>query len=1756
MPAPLYAAAGSATKQFVASKVAIAKQQIHSYEVMQDLKSKMAAVKPADFVKLSKAAAPPMGTTIIDEIGRLRRAVPASDASLWRTELHGQPAQAKMNRTQADYYAQRHIWLGEYLLAYDRAPREAAHELRQACGLTNSNDKHRGTAEYDLGLCIYYEHNYRQIADYYHHMLGVRPAPVGLGREDAELMFRRADGCLGYHQANARLGIPEPPVLDPLCGAASLAASLRTLRLGYDQGAVVSACNVSEEGSSLQDLLAAGRKLGAATYSVASDDKGLMLMPKPVIAYIEQDHFISVIRADKKGVGYLCSDCGAWPGGEVDVTWNQWHHMEPGIYAAVVRHGSDWDQFLTQLPSLKAKSNTTSGLSAVKTAATFLPGVQMCSVPSNNGIRLVSTMSTILPVAKLIAHLSINGWTTSQTIVCGPTGVGTKCGCPVCCPLARAPGHGGSGGSNDPGAPPGRGGNPGQAPGHSGSQPTPLGASAGDPVNLATGEEEYAPDADLTVYNPIGPSVSWARSYDSMRAPYYEPWYEFQDFGNGWSQSYNMGVDDPTNGGSGSTAYKYIFMPNGARVQFVASAAPTSAAPIVQCQVQIGYPYLVSWNYNSSNSSTYYVITDQERTQYVTSPISSSTLCGVLAEIIDRNGNAIHFNYGAPLQEPSTWVTESWPLLASITDSNGSPLLVINRAQDGTGAIASVDDRYGRTVYYHVGYYSATAQSFAPNIYDCDHVSQIEPTDTPNAPDRYHYGYTLTANADSEQLPKLASISVPNPTGSSTPATATIAYDPTYATVSSITDANGNELSFESVNQYGNPSWNTNYEEAIDTGANMAQAYITTVSYDGNMSQLTQTDGKGNVTERRVYGDANNPYSPTTVTDGNGRVSTFNYTPQGIGETSAAISPRGVTTANAWNYSNFALGELTKTQDSYVSGGVTTYKAPTSVTYYEPNGLAHTVTKPTPGTVDSSSEVNYQYTYNSLGDVTQVVSPGNNAAASITTTFSYGLIPHIGEVLTVTDNLGHATTFTYDSQANTTSVTDALSNTTYFGTTTGAGGYNIANQSILVTRPATGQTGSGNSYETTTYQYPGGPKSSAQAFDESGTQVRQIAYSHGGEGETLIISGSTEFASYSYDALYRLKSITDGNARITNYYYNGQGYLDSVTYPGYAGPTPAYDTSSGKWSNVAGGDSVRASSYDHAGDLLTKVDGRGVVTTYTYADPENHLTNVSYNVSGTGVAAQPSASLTYDGFGRLSTVNNGVSENLHGYTSGSTVYPGYDDNDSSLNVQTGFYNSSGSLLFSKNVSYTYNADGSKASTVTPAGTFTYAYDGGQRPTSIENPFSETTSWSYINNNWLSGQTLANGGTTSYTYNVKALITQLVNTDGGGNILSNFSGMTYDGVSNRTALAATVNSDTTYSGTTSYVYDVKDELTNETSTRNGSYTNTFAYDGAENPPTFRSVSGKTYNSDNQKSNTGFSYDGNGNPTTYNSAALTFDVENRLTSVDTTLTGGYGADSLRASCTTSSGTTYCLYDNDSTAPVCEMNSSGTITATNTYGVTGLISRHTSSGSIFYELDPQGTVVQRLNSAGSNTITSTADAFGNVANSAPVSDPFGYEAQAGYYTDQSTGLILTTFRYYDPVNGRFLNRDPAGYAGGINIYGYTGNNSVNSDDPYGLWGFGVLGSGEAEAGTGYLGVGANGSGAIGLFGGPSGLSIGTFLSAGAFAGWPGGWTPVHSPTSPGLVSCASFVMGTSAGFGGGLFFTNAGSSKDLGGRLTHFP
>ena len=62
----------------------------------------------------------------------------------------------------------------------------------------------------------------------------------------------------------------------------------------------------------------------------------------------------------------------------------------------------------------------------------------------------------------------------------------------------------------------------------------------------------------------------------------------------------------------------------------------------------------------------------------------------------------------------------------------------------------------------------------------------------------------------------------------------------------------------------------------------------------------------------------------------------------------------------------------------------------------------------------------------------------------------------------------------------------------------------------------------------------------------------------------------------------------------------------------------------------------------------------------------------------------------------------------------------------------------------------------------------------------------------------------------------------------------------------------------------------------------------------------------------------------------------------------------------------------------------------------------------------------------------------------------NPFRFSTK---YTDDETGLNYYGRRYYDPRNGRFLGRDPLGEAGGINLYGFVANNTVNTWDYLGM-------------------------------------------------------------------------------------------------------
>ncbi|WP_258539313.1 RHS repeat-associated core domain-containing protein [Dissulfurirhabdus thermomarina] len=101
-------------------------------------------------------------------------------------------------------------------------------------------------------------------------------------------------------------------------------------------------------------------------------------------------------------------------------------------------------------------------------------------------------------------------------------------------------------------------------------------------------------------------------------------------------------------------------------------------------------------------------------------------------------------------------------------------------------------------------------------------------------------------------------------------------------------------------------------------------------------------------------------------------------------------------------------------------------------------------------------------------------------------------------------------------------------------------------------------------------------------------------------------------------------------------------------------------------------------------------------------------------------------------------------------------------------------------------------------------------------------------------------------------------------------------------------------------------------------------------------------------------------------------------------------------------------------------------------------------------FYHLDGLGTPLALTDAEGRQAVRYDYAAFGARRRHG------GRVRQAlvfpGQYLDEETGLHYNWHRYYDPSTGRYLSPDPIGLAGGLNLYGYVGNNPINYVDPTG--------------------------------------------------------------------------------------------------------
>ncbi|MDD5081667.1 MAG: hypothetical protein PHC58_06735 [Candidatus Omnitrophica bacterium] len=109
------------------------------------------------------------------------------------------------------------------------------------------------------------------------------------------------------------------------------------------------------------------------------------------------------------------------------------------------------------------------------------------------------------------------------------------------------------------------------------------------------------------------------------------------------------------------------------------------------------------------------------------------------------------------------------------------------------------------------------------------------------------------------------------------------------------------------------------------------------------------------------------------------------------------------------------------------------------------------------------------------------------------------------------------------------------------------------------------------------------------------------------------------------------------------------------------------------------------------------------------------------------------------------------------------------------------------------------------------------------------------------------------------------------------------------------------------------------------------------------------------------------------------------------------------------------------------------------------------HDRLGSVIGITSQEGEIVEQYEYTAFGKVT-IKDADGNVLPKSQIGNPYYF---TGRRLDVETGLYYYRNRYYSPLFGRFITRDPAGIINGPNLYAYCGNNPVNFVDPWGLCG-----------------------------------------------------------------------------------------------------
>ncbi len=113
--------------------------------------------------------------------------------------------------------------------------------------------------------------------------------------------------------------------------------------------------------------------------------------------------------------------------------------------------------------------------------------------------------------------------------------------------------------------------------------------------------------------------------------------------------------------------------------------------------------------------------------------------------------------------------------------------------------------------------------------------------------------------------------------------------------------------------------------------------------------------------------------------------------------------------------------------------------------------------------------------------------------------------------------------------------------------------------------------------------------------------------------------------------------------------------------------------------------------------------------------------------------------------------------------------------------------------------------------------------------------------------------------------------------------------------------------------------------------------------------------------------------------------------------------------------------------------ETDAKGTVTASYVYGL-GLVEKIVGEQAYFYQFDGLGSTVAMTDVEGKVVNQYAYDDFGQGATNAieTVANPFQYVGRWGVMTE-ALDLVYMRARHYVPSLGRFVQKDPLGFAGG---------------------------------------------------------------------------------------------------------------------------